>query len=76
MHVEELISTDNRSVQKWLEEIKYMYEQECMTTLQSKSIAAELNHKVSNFASSITAKIRNIVYSSRCIEREYENLNG
>lgn len=53
-----------------------MYDQECMTTLQCKSIAAELNQKVSTHAAVITTNIRSIISHSKCIEREYETLNG
>lgn len=70
------LETDNKAVQKWLEEIKSQYDQECMTTLQCKSIIGDLNHKVWNLASLITTTIRHIIVQSRCIEREYENLNG
>lgn len=70
------LETDNKAVQKWIQEIKFQSDQECMTTLQCKSIMADLYQKVSNLAALLTTTIRQIVLHARCIEREYENLNG
>lgn len=67
---------DNKCVKKWIEDIKEQYDQECMTTLQCKSIMADLNQKVSNLAALLTTTIRQIISHARCIEGEYENLNG
>ncbi|XP_074034069.1 protein inscuteable homolog [Leptinotarsa decemlineata] len=67
---------DNAAVEKWMKEARQTYEQECMTTLQCKSIAAELNQKVAHLATSFTASIRAVISHSRCIEMEYQNLNN
>lgn len=62
-------------VQTWMTEIKHHYEQECMTTLQAKSIAGELHQKVANIATDTTASIKDILTHSECIKLEYKNLN-
>ncbi|KAG5869392.1 Protein inscuteable-like protein [Gonioctena quinquepunctata] len=67
---------DNAAVEMWMKEARQHYEQECMTTLQCKSIAGELNQKVSHLAACSTATIRGIISHSRCIEMEYGNLNN
>ncbi|RZC42648.1 inscuteable -like protein, partial [Asbolus verrucosus] len=67
---------ENDALEKWMAEIQNHYEQECMTTLQSKSIAGELNQKVAHMATYITTNIRNILSHSECIEMEYKNLSG
>jgi hypothetical protein len=67
---------ENEAVQTWMNEIRHLYQQECMTTLQSKSIAGELNQKVAHMATYTTTNIKNILSRSECIEREYKNLNS
>ncbi|KAJ8921521.1 hypothetical protein NQ315_003139 [Exocentrus adspersus] len=67
---------DNKAVQMWLDEARLNYEQECMTTLQCKSIAGELNLKVTHLASLHTATLRAIVSHARCIDMEYRKLNS
>ncbi|KAJ8930514.1 hypothetical protein NQ314_016676 [Rhamnusium bicolor] len=70
------IEVDNKAVQRWLDEARQIYEQECMTTLQCKSIAGELNQKVIHLAACSTTIIRGLLSHSRCIEMEYQNLNS
>ncbi|KAJ8982941.1 hypothetical protein NQ317_005256 [Molorchus minor] len=70
------VETENKAVQRWLDEAGQTYEQECMTTLQCKSIAGELNQKVSQLAACATTIIRGILSHSRCIEMEYRKLNS
>ncbi|XP_044259470.1 protein inscuteable homolog isoform X2 [Tribolium madens] len=67
---------DNDAVQTWMTEIKHHYEQECMTTLQSKSIAGELHQKVANMATYTISSIKKVLAHSECIQREYKNLNS
>ncbi|XP_028141241.1 protein inscuteable homolog [Diabrotica virgifera virgifera] len=67
---------DNKSVEMWLKEARHNYEQECMTTLQCKSIVGELNQKVSHLAACTTTIVRGIISHSRCIEMEYNSLNS
>lgn len=67
--------TDNKSVEMWLKEARQNYDQECMTTLQCKSILGELNQKVSHLAACTTTVIRGVIMHSRCIEMEYNNLD-
>lgn len=69
------LKTDNASVLTWSKEIRKNFEAECMTTLQSKSITAELNEKIDHLANSITSDIRTIIAHSASIETEYQNLN-
>ncbi|XP_056644652.1 protein inscuteable homolog [Diorhabda sublineata] len=66
---------DNKSVAMWLKESRQNYYQECMTTLQCKSILGELNQKVSHLAARATAAIRGVIAHSRYIETEYNNTN-
>ncbi|CAH1223111.1 unnamed protein product [Diabrotica balteata] len=69
-------NVDNKSVEMWLKEARHNYEQECMTTLQCKSIVGELNQKVSHLAACTTTIVRGIISHSRCIEMEYNSLNS
>lgn len=50
-------------------------DQECTTTLQFKSIAAELNQKVSHLAACATTILRGLLSHCRCIEADYRQLN-
>ncbi|XP_065169411.1 protein inscuteable homolog isoform X2 [Atheta coriaria] len=45
----------------WIRQQKHNYEPECMTTLQCKSIAAELNTQVNNQAVKTSSVLRNII---------------
>lgn len=51
-----------------------LYEAECMTTLQCKSISAELTQKVLNLAARITSPIREVLIQWHTIEKEFANL--
>ncbi|KAF5286332.1 hypothetical protein FQA39_LY04230 [Lamprigera yunnana] len=62
------------SVNKWLHEIKDLYEPECTTALQCKSIAAELNQKVALLAARLTTNLRNILSDSEIILTEFNNI--
>lgn len=65
---------ENPSVRNWLENVRMLYEAECMTTLQCKSISAELTQKVLNLAARITSPIRAVLTQSHVIEKEFDNL--
>ncbi|KAF7273345.1 spindle orientation adaptor protein inscuteable isoform X2 [Rhynchophorus ferrugineus] len=69
------VTIDNKAVLWWLEEAKLSIEQECMTMLQCKSIAAELSQKVNHFAACSTNMLRGLLSHARCIEMDYKNLN-
>nr|XP_022908020.1 protein inscuteable homolog [Onthophagus taurus] len=64
------------SCKLWQDEIRYLYDAECMTTLQSKSIAADLNEKVSFLASVATCHLTNLLRDIKMIESEFENLKS
>ncbi|KAJ3664634.1 hypothetical protein Zmor_000187 [Zophobas morio] len=66
----------NDAVQKWMHEIRHQYDQECMTTLQAKSIAADLHQKVANMATYTTTNIKNIISHSECLQEEFKTLNS
>lgn len=59
----------------WLKTIRQMYDPECMTALQCKSIAGDLQEKVNLIALQYTDKLREIIGQSRLIEREVINLH-
>ncbi|CAG9865301.1 unnamed protein product [Phyllotreta striolata] len=67
---------DNKAVEMWMKEARRSYEQECMTTLQCKSIVGELNRKVLQLAACATTIFRGVVSHARCIEMEYNYLNN
>ncbi|CAG9815714.1 unnamed protein product [Phaedon cochleariae] len=67
---------DKAAASLWARETRQSFEPECMTTLQGKSIAGELNQKVSQRASQVTGVLRGVLTLSRCIETEYRNLNN
>ncbi|XP_045467530.1 protein inscuteable homolog [Harmonia axyridis] len=74
IHIEN--ETDDDAVKLWLQENKSRYDPECMISLQSKSIAAELNEKVAYLANSVTAKFREMLRMSNHIESEWRQLNS
>lgn len=65
----------NGAVQMWMDQIRHNYEQECMTTLQCKSIVADLNSKVQQMAAEMVVEIRDVLGKSKAIVGEYLNLN-
>ncbi|CAH1100811.1 unnamed protein product [Psylliodes chrysocephalus] len=65
---------DNKALEMWMKEARQNYDQECMTTLQCKSIVGELNQKVSHLAACSTTIVRGVISHARCIEMEYDNL--
>lgn len=65
---------DRTALDMWLKTIRQLYDSECMTTLQCKSIAAELQEKVNLVASKYTNKLREILTQSNFIEREFSNI--
>ncbi|XP_066142000.1 protein inscuteable homolog isoform X1 [Euwallacea fornicatus] len=67
---------NNSAVLRWLEEARESLEQECTTTLQCKSIAAELAQKVSHLAACSTTILRGLLSHCRCIEMDYKHLNS
>ncbi|KAJ8960488.1 hypothetical protein NQ318_013772 [Aromia moschata] len=76
IHGSAAAEVNNKAVERWMDEARQNYEQECMTTLQCKSIAGELNQKVTHMAACATTIVRGILSHSRCIEMEYRSLNS
>lgn len=68
------IDKEPASVQRWLQEVRNLYEPECMTALQCKSIAAELTQKVAFIATRMTAALRKILVDSELIITEFANV--
>ncbi|KAK9884619.1 hypothetical protein WA026_007459 [Henosepilachna vigintioctopunctata] len=73
-HIED--ETDDKAVVLWFHESRYRYDPECMISLQCKSIAAELNEKVSFLANSLTNKLKEILLHSNHIEAEWQKINS
>lgn len=65
---------DGTALKRWMQEARQLYESECMTTLQCKSILAELAEKVSHLAAVATSTLRELLSHIRMIEGEFENL--
>lgn len=61
------------AARKWLEEMHELYEPECMTTLQCKSLAGDLLQKTGYLASKITADLKQVLVDSEIIKREFDN---
>lgn len=57
-----------------MQEARQLYEPECMTTLQCKSISAELAEKVSHLAAVATSTLRELLNHIQMIEAEFDNL--
>ncbi|KAK4881524.1 hypothetical protein RN001_004843 [Aquatica leii] len=68
------VNSQPLSVQKWLQEARDLYEPECTTALQCKSIAAELNQKVALLAARLTTTLRKILADSEMILVEFNNI--
>ncbi|CAH1980698.1 unnamed protein product [Acanthoscelides obtectus] len=66
----------NEAVKMWLNDARQSFEQECTTTLQCKSVTAELNQKVYHLAACCSTIVRAMLCDARRIEIEYEKLNG
>lgn len=58
----------------WLNEVDQLYEPECMTTLQCKSIANDLARQVAEMAENLTNPIRNMLAHSRIIIKEFNKI--
>ncbi|XP_050303501.1 protein inscuteable homolog isoform X2 [Anthonomus grandis grandis] len=70
------VTVDDKAVMRWLEEARLNGEQECMTSLQFKSISGELGQRVGHLAACATTILRGLLSHSRCIEMDYRSLNG
>ncbi|KAL3276534.1 hypothetical protein HHI36_011909 [Cryptolaemus montrouzieri] len=73
IHIED--ETDDKAVTLWLKENRSRYDPECMISLQSKSIAAELNEKVAYLANTVTSKLRDMLVHSNHIEAQWRKIN-
>lgn len=65
---------DKTALDMWLQTIRHVYDAECMTTLQCKSIALELAEKVDLIASKLIITLRAIIQHARLIEQEFTNI--
>nr|CAD7264000.1 unnamed protein product [Timema shepardi] len=61
-------------VRRWLGELRVLYETECMNTLQSKSVAVDLNKQVTAMAATTTDTIRMLQDRTRLISVEFSKL--
>nr|CAD7461562.1 unnamed protein product [Timema tahoe] len=61
-------------VQHWLGDLRVLYETECMNTLQSKSVAVDLNKQVTAMAATTTDTIRMLQDRTRLISVEFSKL--
>ncbi|KAJ9586996.1 hypothetical protein L9F63_019414, partial [Diploptera punctata] len=64
----------NDPVEQWLGELASLYEPECMTTLQSKSLAVDLSHQVAVMAATATDTVRVLQESTKIISTEFAKL--
>ncbi|KRT81992.1 hypothetical protein AMK59_6107 [Oryctes borbonicus] len=67
---------DGTALKRWMQEARQLYESECMTTLQCKSISAELAEKVSHLAAVATSTLRELLNHIQMIETEFNNLKN
>ncbi|KAI4459900.1 inscuteable [Holotrichia oblita] len=67
---------DGTALKRWMQEARQLYEPECMTTLQCKSISAELAEKVSHLAAVATSTLRELLNHIQMIEAEFDNLKN
>lgn len=68
------VEESNCSVGQWLRDLAVLYEPECTTTLQSKSLVAEIGRKVSNMTEFSTVKVREVQERTRIIVSELAKL--
>lgn len=61
-------------VRQWFEELKTLYEPECMTTLQSKSLTADLNRQVTVMTAITTEAVRSLQHRTKIISSEFTKL--
>lgn len=68
------VGEENGAVRKWSQDMRFIYESECMTALQCKSIAAELNQKVLTLATKLSSSVRHCLADLESLEKEFQNL--
>ncbi|KAG8261869.1 protein inscuteable homolog isoform X2 [Homalodisca vitripennis] len=61
-------------VQQWCRELRCVCEPECMTTLQSKSLTADLSRQVTLMAATTTEAVRTLQNRTRLISTEFTKL--
>ncbi|XP_069679200.1 protein inscuteable homolog [Periplaneta americana] len=66
--------SERSPVQQWLGELAALYEPECMTTLQSKSLAVDLSHQVAVMAAAATETVKTLQESTKLISTEFAKL--
>jgi hypothetical protein len=70
----ESASSERNPVQQWLKELATFCEPECMTTLQSKSLAVDLSHQVAMMAAAATETVKMLQEGTRLISTEFAKL--
>lgn len=61
-------------VAKWLEELSKLYEAECMITLQSKSLAADLSRQVAESATQATVTLKSLFGHCKLIYSDFHTI--
>lgn len=61
-------------VQQWCRELRCVYEPECCTTLQSKSLTADLSRQVTVMAATTTEAVCSLQHRTRAISAEFTKL--
>ncbi|XP_054262354.1 protein inscuteable homolog [Macrosteles quadrilineatus] len=61
-------------VQQWCRELRLLCEPECTTTLQSKSLTADLSRQVTLMAATTTEAVRTLQQRTRTISHEFTKL--
>lgn len=59
---------------QWLKELKFMCDPECMTTLQSKSLSADLGQQMTVMAAVTTEAVRTLQKQTKLISTEFSKL--
>ncbi|XP_039295367.1 uncharacterized protein LOC111052039 [Nilaparvata lugens] len=59
---------------QWLKELKFMCDPECMTTLQSKSLSADLSQQITVMAAVTTEAVRILQQQTKLISAEFSKL--
>ncbi|XP_017783629.1 PREDICTED: protein inscuteable homolog [Nicrophorus vespilloides] len=67
---------EGTALKKWMDDMRRMYEPECMITLQTKSIAGDLADRVSQIASNLTYPLRQLIHYNGLVEKEFDSLKN
>lgn len=67
-------TVENPALQQWIKDIEFHCEQECTTTLHSKSIFGDLHQKVTARAISTMKHIQDLIFNFDLVEEQYQIL--